>query len=172
MNRNQSARPAAARACSARSLAALAAIPLGALASSHREAPAITQMPKLDGTDLYAFRSYEPGRSNYVTFIANYVPLQDSYGGPNYFTMDPDGFYDIQHRQQRRRAREHHVSLPLPVRRQGHRAQRRRQLRSRSRCATRVRFGVGNTAALNDTETYTVELVNGPNVANAAARTC
>jgi Domain of unknown function (DUF4331) len=66
-----------------------------AFASSHREAPAITQTPKLDGTDVYAFRSYEPGRANFVTLIANYVPLQDSYGGPNYFTMDPDGVYEI-----------------------------------------------------------------------------
>jgi hypothetical protein len=41
------------------------------------------------------FRSYEPGRSKFVTLIANYVPLQDVYGGPNFFTMDPDGLYEI-----------------------------------------------------------------------------
>jgi hypothetical protein len=35
------------------------------------------------------FRSYEAGRSDYVTMIANYIPLQDAYGGPNYFMMDP-----------------------------------------------------------------------------------
>ncbi len=64
-------------------------------ASSHREAPTITQYPKMDGTDLYVFRSYEPGRSDFVTIIANYIPLQDAYGGPNYFTMDPDGIYEI-----------------------------------------------------------------------------
>lgn len=66
-----------------------------AFASSHREAPNITQYPKLDATDLYVFRSYEPGRSGFVTIIANYVPLQDAYGGPNYFTMDPEGLYEI-----------------------------------------------------------------------------
>ena len=66
-----------------------------AMASSHREAPMITQFPKLDNTDVYAFRSYEPGRSGFVTLIANFIPLQDSYGGPNYFTMDPDGVYEI-----------------------------------------------------------------------------
>jgi Domain of unknown function (DUF4331) len=71
----------------------LSALP--AQASSHREAPMITQYPKMDGTDVYAFRSYEPGRSGFVTVIANYIPLQDSYGGPNYFTMDPDGVYEI-----------------------------------------------------------------------------
>src|SRR5579862_1171887 len=68
---------------------------LSALASSHREAPFIAGQPKVDGTDFYMFRSYEPGRSNYVTFIANYNPLQDAYGGPNYFTLDPKALYEI-----------------------------------------------------------------------------
>jgi hypothetical protein len=75
-------------------LAALV-VALPAAASSHREAPGITQMPKVDGTDFYVFNSYEPGRTGYVTFIANYVPLQDAYGGPNYFTLDPDAHYRI-----------------------------------------------------------------------------
>jgi hypothetical protein len=66
-----------------------------ATASSHREAPFITEQPKVDGTDFYAFRSYEPGRAGYVTLIANYQPLQAAYGGPNYFTMDPDALYEI-----------------------------------------------------------------------------
>ncbi len=66
-----------------------------ALASSHREAPLITGTPKLDATDFYIFRSYESGRSGYVTFIANYQPLQDPYGGPNYFALDPDAVYAI-----------------------------------------------------------------------------
>lgn len=52
-------------------------LPLYAFASSHREAPEIAGMPRLDGTDFYMFRSYEPGRSAYVTLIANYIPLQD-----------------------------------------------------------------------------------------------
>ena len=67
----------------------------GALASSHREAPGITAMPKVDGTDFYMFRSTEPGRSAFVTVIANYAPLQDAYGGPNYFQMDPNALYSI-----------------------------------------------------------------------------
>lgn len=65
------------------------------VASSHREAPYITQNPKIDATDFYLFNSYEPGREDYVTLIANYVPLQDSYGGPNYFTMDQNAIYEI-----------------------------------------------------------------------------
>jgi hypothetical protein len=64
-------------------------------ASSHREAPAITETPKVDATDFYMFRSYEPAREGYVTLIANYIPLQDAYGGPNYFGPDPDALYNI-----------------------------------------------------------------------------
>ena len=72
-----------------------AAMPLATLASSHREAPFIAGQPKVDGTDFYMFRSYEPGREQFVTFIANYNPLQDAYGGPNYFTLDPKALYEI-----------------------------------------------------------------------------
>lgn len=64
-------------------------------ASSHREAPFITENPKVDATDFYAFRSYEPGREGFVTLIANYNPLQDAYGGPNYFSMSPEAIYEI-----------------------------------------------------------------------------
>lgn len=66
-----------------------------ATASSHREAPFITEVPKVDGTDFYMFRSYEPGRADFVTLIANYLPLQDAYGGPNYFDLDEDAIYEI-----------------------------------------------------------------------------
>lgn len=66
-----------------------------ALASSHREAPFITENPKVDATDFYMFRSYEDNRDGYVTLIANYNPLQDAYGGPNYFAMSPDALYEI-----------------------------------------------------------------------------
>ena len=52
-------------------------------------------MPKVDGADFYMFRSYEANRSGFVTLIANYVPLQDAYGGPNYFSMDTDALYEI-----------------------------------------------------------------------------
>lgn len=75
--------------------AVLAAGAPAALASSHREAPQITELPKVDGTDFYMFRSYEPGRDGFVTLIANYLPLQDPYGGPNYFNLDPDARYAI-----------------------------------------------------------------------------
>ena len=74
-------------------LAAAAGAP--ALASSHREAPFIASMPQVDATDFYMFRSYEPGRDGYVTLIANYLPLQDPYGGPNYFKLDSNALYEI-----------------------------------------------------------------------------
>ncbi len=77
------------------SAAAVIAMASAGWASSHREAPGITEQPKIDGTDFYMFRSYESGRQGYVTFIANYQPLQAPYGGPNYFTMDPDAIYEI-----------------------------------------------------------------------------
>src|SRR5262245_55903850 len=82
------------RSVSAAALVAiLAAAP--ALASSHREAPGITKTPKADGTDFYVFNSYEAGREDFVTLVANYIPLEDPYGGPNYFTLDPDANYEI-----------------------------------------------------------------------------
>ena len=81
-------------------LCALCAAP--AQASSHREAPSITATPKVDGTDFYMFNSYEGvsstgtgGRAGYVTMIANYLPLQDAYGGPNYFKLDNNALYEI-----------------------------------------------------------------------------
>jgi len=66
-----------------------------AFASSHREAPLIAGMPRADATDFYLFRSYEPGRERFVTLIANYLPLQDPYGGPNFFQLDPRALYEI-----------------------------------------------------------------------------
>ena len=78
-------------------LAACAIVALAgtASASSHREAPFVTKNPKVDATDFYMFNSYETGRTGFVTLIANYLPLQDSYGGPNYFSLDPAALYEI-----------------------------------------------------------------------------
>ena len=87
--------PSRSRIAIAAALAACAFGSTAALASSHREAPFITGLPKVDGTDFYMFSSYEPGREDYVTLVATYVPLEDPYGGPNYFQMDPQAVYDI-----------------------------------------------------------------------------
>jgi hypothetical protein len=69
--------------------------PIVASGSSHREAPNITGLPKVDSTDFYLFNSYEANRGDYVTLIANYLPLQDPYGGPNYFALDQNALYEI-----------------------------------------------------------------------------
>ena len=74
-------------------LALMAVTP--AWSSSHREAPNITKMPKVDNTDVYAFRSYEPGRNQFVTFISNFQPGENPGDGPNYYTMDPNALYEI-----------------------------------------------------------------------------
>jgi hypothetical protein len=69
---------------------------LGAIpgdASSHREAPLISQDPVADATDLYAFVS--PDDPSTVTLIANYYPMQDPAGFPNYYTFGDDVTYRI-----------------------------------------------------------------------------
>lgn len=76
-------------------LLAVTSTPMLASGSSHREAPFIAGAPRVDGTDFYMFRSYEGGRDKYVTLIANYLPLQDAYGGPNYFALDSKALYEI-----------------------------------------------------------------------------
>jgi hypothetical protein len=65
----------------------------GVEASSHREAPLIANDPLSDATDLYAFRS--PDDTNFVTIIANYVPLQLPQGGPNYASFGENIRYEI-----------------------------------------------------------------------------
>jgi len=64
-----------------------------ALASSHREAPLIAYDPLADNTDLYAFRS--PDNPDNVVLIANYIPAELPYGGPNYYTFGEDVRYEI-----------------------------------------------------------------------------
>jgi hypothetical protein len=73
----------------------LGAFASASFASSHREAPFITSSPKVDGTDFYMFRSYEAGRQDYVTLLANYQPFEDPQGGPNFFMFDPNALYEI-----------------------------------------------------------------------------
>jgi hypothetical protein len=62
-------------------------------ASSHREAPLISQDPMADNTDLYAFRS--PDRPDTVTIVANYIPLESPAGGPNFPAFDDTVLYEM-----------------------------------------------------------------------------
>jgi hypothetical protein len=61
--------------------------------SSHREAPAISKDPVADNTDTYAFVS--PDDPDTVTIIANYLPLEAPFGGPNFFEFGDDVRYRI-----------------------------------------------------------------------------
>jgi hypothetical protein len=61
--------------------------------SSHREAPEISKDPVADSTDLYAFVS--PDRPEYVTIIANYIPLEEPAGGPNFYEFGDGVLYEI-----------------------------------------------------------------------------
>ena len=137
-------------------------------ASSHREAPFITTAPKVDATDFYLFNSYEPGRSGFVTLIANYVPLQDAYGGPNFFALDPEALYEI-HVDNNGDAREDitfqfrfqsklkgtaltigGASVPIPLNQSG-------------------QVSAPNAAALNVNESYTLDIVRGDRRAGTRA---
>jgi len=69
--------------------------PTRSLASSHREAPLIVADPLADNTDTYAFRSTEPGRSGFVTLIANWIPFQEPSGGPHFYKFDDTVLYEI-----------------------------------------------------------------------------
>lgn len=66
-----------------------------ARASSHRDSPFISEDPAADNTDVYAFVSTETGRSDYVTIIANYVPLQEPANGPNFYKLSDFVNYEI-----------------------------------------------------------------------------
>src|SRR5713101_5535416 len=91
------------RAPSRSVIGACAALGLGALllsppvptarASSHREAPLISQDPEADNTDTYAFVS--PDRPDTVTIVANYIPLEEPAGGPNFTAFGGDVLYAI-----------------------------------------------------------------------------
>ena len=64
-----------------------------ASASSHREAPLISNDPLADNTDLYAFRS--PCDSSKVVLIADYIPFELPNGGPNYYNFGENIRYEI-----------------------------------------------------------------------------
>ena len=63
--------------------------------SSHREAPETAKDPVADSTDLYAFVSTNPAEAGTVTIIANYIPLEDPAGGPNFYEFGDDVQYRI-----------------------------------------------------------------------------
>jgi hypothetical protein len=71
----------------------LAFSPGSAFASSHREAPLTAADPSIDTTDFYAFVS--PDKPDTVTFISNWIPLEEPNGGPNFFPFATDASYIV-----------------------------------------------------------------------------
>src|SRR2546421_8027717 len=67
--------------------------PQASQASSHREAPLISDDPSADNTDLYAFRS--PDQPDTFTILSNWIPGEDPAAGPNYYTFSPGARYNI-----------------------------------------------------------------------------
>src|SRR5262249_16270333 len=61
-------------------------------ASSHREAPAISEDPAADNTDLYA---WVDASTNNLVILANYIPLEEPAGGPNFHKFSDDVLYEI-----------------------------------------------------------------------------
>ena len=84
---------AAASAAFITALASRGGSPSAAQASSHREAPLISEDPSADNTDTYAFRS--PDRPDTVTIIANYIPGEDPAAGPNWYTFSTSARYVV-----------------------------------------------------------------------------
>jgi Domain of unknown function (DUF4331) len=67
--------------------------PDGGTAASHREAPAISEDPAADNTDLYAFRSLE--KPNSLTIVSNWQPAEDPGAGPLWYEFSPNARYNI-----------------------------------------------------------------------------
>lgn len=136
-------------------------------AAGYHEAPFVSENPKVDGTDLFAFRSFEAGRDEYVTLIANYQPLQDAFAGPGYFAMDPDAIYEIHVDNDGDGVEDltfrfdfaqalNGGGLTLPVGPPG--ATRDMPIAG---VAIGAVNGLGDNAARNHLETYTVQLIRG-----------
>jgi hypothetical protein len=75
----------------------LFAISSAAHASSHREAPLISEDPAADSTDVYMFLSptEDHAASGTVTIVANYIPLEEPGGGPNFYRPSDDVLYEV-----------------------------------------------------------------------------
>src|SRR5579871_2763752 len=68
-------------------------LPSAALASSHREAPAIAMDPAADNTDLWAW--VKPGTHDLLYVVASYNPLEEPSGGPNFHKFSDDVLYEV-----------------------------------------------------------------------------
>jgi Domain of unknown function (DUF4331) len=67
--------------------------PPAAAASSHREAPLISDDPAADNTDTYFFR--DPVDPTRLVLLANWIPLEEPAGGPNFFHFSEGIRYEL-----------------------------------------------------------------------------
>ena len=106
------------------------------------------------------FASYEPGREGFITLIANYLPLQDAYGGPNYFQLDPNALYEI-HVDNNGDARE---DITFQFRFKNKLAGTTLPIGGKNIAIPLIQSGPVtdiNSPALNVAESYTVDIVRG-----------
>jgi len=75
-------------------VAAYGSSPSRVAASSHREAPLISEDPSADNTDLYAWRS-DSGNRQYLNIVSNWIPGEDPAAGPNYYAFSKSARYNI-----------------------------------------------------------------------------
>jgi hypothetical protein len=74
-------------------MALICQFPSASFASSHREAPLISNDPLADNTDLYVFKS--PTNAENIVLIANYIPFEHPAGGPNWYSFGERVRYEI-----------------------------------------------------------------------------
>ena len=139
--------------------------------SSHREAPGITETPKVDGTDFYMFRSYEPGREGYRHARRQLRAAAGSVRRPELLHARPDAVYEIHIDNNGDARRGPHVPVP---------ASRRRvkdlDLDGRRQDGAVPLINIGpigpgrTTTALNVNETYTLNIIRGDAERHAPGR--
>ncbi len=79
--------------------------------SSHKEAPGSPTMQRR--TTPTSTRSSARTSPSTVTLIANFVPLEDPAGGPNFFEFGDDVLYEIHVDNNGDGASRHHLPIPL-----------------------------------------------------------
>jgi len=91
--RTRRASLAAVAAASVGAVGFAALAPSASVASSHREAPLVSQLPLVDNTDTYAF--VDPKDTSKVNLVANWLPFELPGGGPNFYKFATDAQYNI-----------------------------------------------------------------------------
>src|SRR5579859_2593691 len=72
-----------------------------AFAASHRNGPLLLEDQTANLNDLYVFRSYETGRSNYVVMSMSVQGFQNPDNGPSYYKFSDSVLYRFNVNNQR-----------------------------------------------------------------------